>query len=53
MIHIENKLYAENEREIINQLFIKGGTCSGYAKKLKTITHIYNLQHKLIKTIKN
>lgn len=35
MITLNGKNFAENEKEFINSLFDKGGTCVGYAKTNK------------------
>ena len=35
MITINKKKYAESEKEFVNSLFSKDGTCFGYAKRYK------------------
>jgi len=58
MIILNNKKFAENETEFTESLFNRsiglpwaGGTCAGYAKRLKRRIKLYNIQKELIGTI--
>ena len=51
MIILNNKKFAENETEFTESLFNSGGTCAGYAKRLKRQIKLYNIQKELIGTI--
>jgi len=42
MIILNNKKFAETEDEFINSLFKVGGTCVGYAKRLKRQIKLFN-----------
>ena len=49
MITINGKKFAESESEFMASLFVPGGTCDGYAKKVKkdTALHLSTPQGKL------
>jgi len=47
MIKINGKQFAESESEFIDSLFTKGGTCTGYAKRMKRGIRFFNMQHEL------
>ena len=51
MIVLNSVKFAENESEMIDSLFSSGGTCSGYAKRLKHQIKLFNIQKELIGTI--
>jgi len=48
MIKLNNKKFAETEKEFINSLFEPGGTCNGYAQRLKNKIKLFNAQRELI-----
>jgi len=48
MIKLNNKKFAENEKEFLDSLFISHETCIGYAKRLKKQVKLYDHQRKLI-----
>lgn len=51
MIILNGKKFALNDKEFIDSLFNKGGTCIGYYKRLKRQVRLYNMQHELIGVI--
>lgn len=51
MITLNNKKFAESEKEFTESLFTSGGTCSGYAKKYKRHIKIYDVTYTLIAEI--
>lgn len=51
MIILNNVKFAESENEMINSLFDKDVTCSGYAKRHKRKIELFNIQHELIGVI--
>jgi len=51
MITLNNKHFAENETEFTNSLFAPGGTCAGYAKRLKRHIKLYDHNKELIGVI--
>jgi len=51
MITLNNKKFAENENEFIDSLFHSGGTCVGYAKRLKRQVQLFDIQNKQIAAI--
>jgi hypothetical protein len=48
MIIINNVKLAESEAEFKDSLFVKGGTCAGYAKRFKNEIKIFNPQNELV-----
>jgi hypothetical protein len=47
MINFNGKKFAENNNEFMGSLFHTGGTCSGYARKIKRGVKLFNLQNEL------
>ena len=52
MIVFNNKKYAENEDEFTGSLFQAGGTCNGFAKRMRNGYRIFNIQNELIAFIR-
>lgn len=52
MIIFNGKKYAENGREFTDSLFQAGGTCNGFAKRMKNGYRIFNIQNELIAFIR-
>ena len=51
MILLNDSKFAENEKEFRDSLFMTGGTCVGYAKRLKRSVKLFNAQNKLVGVI--
>ena len=51
MLTLNNKKFAETEQEFTDSLFKKGGTCTGYAKRLKRQVQLFDHHHKQIGVI--
>lgn len=51
MIVLNNIKFAESEKEMIDSIFHKNGSCSGYAKRLKHKINLFDLQKNLIAVI--
>ncbi len=51
MITLNNKKFAENEKEFTDSLFEGGGTCVGYARINKKTISILNIQKEKIGVI--
>ena len=51
MILLNDSKFAENEKEFMDSLFTAGGTCVGYAKRLKRSVKLFNAQNKLVGVI--
>ena len=51
MITLNNKKLAKNDKEFIDSLFHKDGTCVGYYKPLKNKVKIFNMQKELVGVI--
>jgi len=48
MITLNNKKFAETEKEFTDSLFETGGTCSGYAKVNKRSIKLYDHNHEVV-----
>ena len=48
---LNNKKFAENDNEFIGSLFNSGGTCVGYARRLKRSIKLFDVQGNLIAVI--
>ena len=48
MITLNGQKFAENESEFQHSLLTAGGTCNGYAKRLKRRIKIFNLKMELV-----
>ena len=51
MIELNGSKFAECDDEFVNSLFTHGGTCNGYAKRLKRQIKLFNVQKGLIGVI--
>ena len=51
MISLNGKLFAANDDEFINSLFIGGGTCTGYYKRNAKSVNIMNMRKEKIGVI--
>ena len=51
MITLNNKKFAENENEFTESLFHSGGTCVGFAKRLKRQVQLFDIHNKQIAAI--
>jgi hypothetical protein len=47
MIKFNGKKFAENNNEFMDSLFHTGGTCTGYARKVKGGVKLFNIQNEL------
>ena len=48
MVVLNGKRYAKNNKELIDSLFAKGGTCCGFYKRQGPQVKLFNLQRKPI-----
>jgi hypothetical protein len=47
MLLFNGKMFAKNNKEMVDSLFVSGGTCIGFYKATKTGFKLFNLQHEL------
>ena len=48
MIILNGQKFAANDKEVIDSLFIAGGTCAGFYKMGKNKVTLFDLQHNLV-----